>query len=133
MLNLDIFFLEVVDHLIVACPNITALHIGFKYYQYVQSQHLINNINVLSVIQFHCLSSLTLDGFELKDGSYLSSVRLILYFLLKLFLLKSHFYLNRSLNSAQNWRFYILATNLILACFYPILGNAYQMQKIFVI
>ena len=69
---------EVVEHLINASPNLEALHVGKKYQARGRTQSRrpsTANINFLGKIHFRNLTSLTLNGFDLMDGSYLSSVR----------------------------------------------------------
>lgn len=60
---------EMMDHLIQACPNILALKVGRS------SGVHGDNVNFLSAIQFHNLRSLSLHNLPLSDGSFLPSVK----------------------------------------------------------
>jgi len=72
-------FKAVIRHLIGACPNIEALHIGNKDYEdegyETSNARSVDNLDFLFVIQFPFLTMLTLNGFPLLDGSYLPTVR----------------------------------------------------------
>jgi len=78
------FFLAILDRLIDACRNIDALHIGNQE-NIRSSSYRIKDVTFLSDIRFSKLTSLSIDGFHLLDGSYISSVRFcsIIRFLLK--------------------------------------------------
>ncbi len=70
-----IFFTEIIDHLIVACPNVEAFHIGKSDdFEAAPSSQPVVDVNFLSAIKFSKLTSLSLNGFQLHDGSYMASV-----------------------------------------------------------
>ncbi len=78
LLNELCFPIEIIDHLIVACPKIEKLHIGkLEYVAADRSSLLMENFysaKFLSAIEFSELKSLSFDGFKLFDGSYMPSV-----------------------------------------------------------
>ena len=64
---------EVVDQFMDSCPNIEALHIG----DYCGSGSVSSDgVDFLSAIRFSRLTSLSLSGFDLFDGSFVPLVRL---------------------------------------------------------
>lgn len=108
-------FKAVIRHLIGACPNIEALHIGNKDYEdedyETSSARSVDNLDFLFAIRFPCLTMLTLDGFPLLDGSYLPTVKTstLPFKCLVLFLLMSQFCMHRSLCNAPSYRSFIWA------------------------
>lgn len=76
------FNLDTMGHLITNCPNIEVLHLT--------GADLLNNAIVdfpadynlnliMSRIRFHKLRQLTLNGFHLFDGSYLTQVSYLIF------------------------------------------------------
>lgn len=66
------------DHLIKNCPNIEVLHVGGELTSNGHDDDVDvpigYDVNYLSRIQFHNLTKLTFDGFELLDGNFLIPV-----------------------------------------------------------
>ena len=65
------FLTDLMDYLIAACPNIESLHVGHKEYG---SDRMPTSVDFLGAIRFKNLKSLSLIGFQLLNGSFLSSV-----------------------------------------------------------
>jgi len=62
--------------LIFACPNIEVLHVGkLDEFAAEPSSQPVRDVNFLSAIKFSKLISLSFDGFQVSDGSYMASVR----------------------------------------------------------
>ena len=77
-LNELCFATEIIDHMIVACPKLEKLHIGKLEYVVADRSSLpmanFYSAKFLSAIEFSKLNSLSFDGFQLFDGSYMASV-----------------------------------------------------------
>lgn len=70
--------IDVMDHLIKNCPNIEVLYVSGELTPDDGRDDVDvpmgYDVNYLSRIQFHNLTKLTLDGFELLDGNFLIPV-----------------------------------------------------------
>jgi len=101
---LSLVYLDAIEHLVEACPNIVQFHVRFS-----KSLNRIGTIQFLSTIKFQHLTWLTIAARDnVFDGSYLLEVTLLLE-ALKVFVQSfSNFVLNRSYKALQNWSDYTL-------------------------
>jgi len=79
MMYSHLFKLGIIEHLVVACPNINELHVEVD--GLAETCVNIDFSQFFSAVQFQHLTRLTITGQTLRDGSYLPSVFIRFYVL----------------------------------------------------